>query len=190
MLYVHGGENVDSRFQQLFNILPALRWRERALLCASSSIKSAPDAGRGRHPWSNSRICRPRCECDVLRQEWSARRQCGGLFTGHASLPRRSPHPAPALESRRACASIARALFRHLQQAPKKIFNFRWAGAFVPTSDPIRTQRGSSFISLCVPQRIQRQIAQHSPPPVTAPAACAYILQPVARPVQRSESCR
>ncbi len=25
MLYVHGGENVDSRFQQLFNILPALR---------------------------------------------------------------------------------------------------------------------------------------------------------------------
>ncbi len=96
---------------------------------------------------------------------------------------------SPCARSRCACASIA-PVFPTPAQAPKKIFNFPGgAGAFVPTSDRIRTQGFVVHFALCPcsasSARLSSTIFTTGCPRKSAPAACAYILQPVARPVQR-----
>ncbi len=163
-----------------------LGWREPcALLCASHPLKSAPYAGqRGRHP-CHLRICRPGAS-DVLAAEWSARQVARRSLYGHAFLPRRSPHPAPAPQP--PCLRQHRPVFPTPAQAPKKIFNFPVGRGRLSKLIRIRTQGFVVHFLLCVPvahpapdyQQYSPLVAQES-----SPAACAYILQPVARPVQR-----
>lgn len=94
---------------------------------------------------------------------------------------------SPCARSRCACASIAS--FPTPAQAPKKIFNFPGgAGRLFQQAIRIRTQGFVVHFALCPCSASSARLSSTiftTGCPRKAPAACAYILQPVARPVQR-----
>ncbi len=124
-----------------------LGWRERARYCAPAHpLKSAPDAGRGRHRVKFANLP-PRCS-DVLAAEWSARQVARRSLHGRASLPRRSPHPA--LRSQPLRLRQHRRVFRRLRRRRRKFSTSPVGqGRLFQQAIRIRTQGFVVHFALC-----------------------------------------
>lgn len=121
----------------------------QARYCAPAHpLKSAPDAGRGRHPGQIREFAAPGAS-DVLAAEWSARQVVRRSLHGRASLPRRSPHPAPAL----AAAALAPASPRFFRRCAGAEENFQLPpvgrGRLFQQAIRIRTQGFVVHFALC-----------------------------------------